>query len=117
MTSSDCRGEPSSNFRYALICRESLSAEPVLEVKRNSTYGLVIDIKHTDRISTRYAHLSSALVTPGEKVLRGDLIGQVGSTGHSTGPHLHYEVILDGQQVNPQNYLTLTDRLAEMMQK
>lgn len=89
----------------------------VKEVKRNSTYGLLIDIEHTPRISTRYAHLSSALVAEGEKVLRGDLIGQVGSSGRSTGPHLHYEVILDKQQVNPEKYIALSERLAQLMKK
>lgn len=89
----------------------------VKEVERNSTYGLVVDIEHTARITTRYAHLSSALVKKGEKVMRGDLLGQVGSTGRSTGPHLHYEVILDGRQVDPKIYLGLSDRLAMLLNK
>jgi murein DD-endopeptidase MepM/ murein hydrolase activator NlpD len=87
----------------------------VKEVARDSTYGILIDVEHTSRITTRYAHLSAALVAKGDKLLRGDLIGQVGSTGRSTGPHLHYEVIVDGKQVNPSKYLKLADRLAQLM--
>ncbi len=87
----------------------------VKEVSRNSTYGLMIDVEHTPRIVTRYAHLSAALVSPGEKLLRGDLIGQIGSTGKSTGPHLHYEIIVDNRQVDPIKYIKLADKLSDLM--
>jgi murein DD-endopeptidase MepM/ murein hydrolase activator NlpD len=55
-----------------------------------------------------YAHLSKASVKPGEKIKRGQVIGKLGTTGASTGPHLHYEVLKNGQRVNPMNYITST---------
>ncbi len=67
-------------------------------------YGLVIVINHGYSYKTLYAHLSKKAVKPGQKVKRGQLIGYVGSTGMSTGSHLHYEVIKNGQRVNPVYY-------------
>lgn len=69
-----------------------------------SGYGNMIDIDHGFNYLTRYAHLSEVLVKPGQEVKRGDLIGKVGNTGKSTGPHLHYEVRLKGVAQNPVNY-------------
>lgn len=69
-----------------------------------SGYGLQILVDHGFGYQTRYAHLSKILVEPGQKVKRGELIGLVGSTGTSTSPHLHYEVIYRGLHVNPINY-------------
>ena len=67
-------------------------------------YGQQVLLNHEFGYKTRYAHLSRILVRPGQKVMRGQIIGEVGSTGGSTGPHLHYEVIYMGQEVNPVNY-------------
>jgi murein DD-endopeptidase MepM/ murein hydrolase activator NlpD len=67
-------------------------------------YGNSIIINHGYGYKTRYAHLSSFKVKPGQKIKRGDLIGLVGSTGKSTGPHLHYEVEVNGEKVNPIGY-------------
>lgn len=67
-------------------------------------YGKQILLNHEFGYKTRYAHLSQILVKPGDKVVRGQLIGEVGNTGISTGPHLHYEVIHKGTTVNPVNY-------------
>ncbi len=72
--------------------------------KRRRGYGRQILINHKFGYKTRYAHLQKMFVKPGEKVQRGQLIGEVGSTGGSTGPHLHYEVIYRNRQVNPVNY-------------
>ncbi len=72
-------------------------------------YGLEIEISHQNGIITRYAHLSRVLVSPSQKVKRGEIIGKVGSTGKSTGSHLHYEVIINGRPVNPINYIILSD--------
>jgi len=68
-------------------------------------YGNCVRINHGYSYMTYYAHLSKILVVPGQKVRRGQLIGLVGSTGVSTGPHLHYEVRINGKPVNPINYL------------
>ena len=70
-----------------------------------SGYGNVIVIDHGFGYKTRYAHLKEIRVTAGQVVIRGDKIGTLGSTGLSTGPHLHYEVIYRGTQINPWNYL------------
>lgn len=69
-----------------------------------SQYGKLIEISHGYNYDTRYAHLSEILVKPGQSVKRGDLIGKVGNTGKSTGPHLHYEVRFRGKPQNPVNY-------------
>lgn len=72
--------------------------------QRHSGYGQQVLLNHEFGYKTRYAHLSKIHVHPGDTVVRGQLIGEVGSTGGSTGPHLHYEVIHLGQVVNPVNY-------------
>ncbi|MEM6585473.1 MAG: M23 family metallopeptidase, partial [Pseudomonadota bacterium] len=73
----------------------------VSRADRSRTYGLVIYLDHGADLETRYAHLSRMVVADGQDVKKGDVIGYVGSTGRSTGPHLHYEVRVDGVAVNP----------------
>jgi murein DD-endopeptidase MepM/ murein hydrolase activator NlpD len=68
-------------------------------------YGLLIELAHADELQTRYGHLSRLAVTPGQVVAPGELIGFVGSTGRSTGPHLHYEVRLRGAAIDPLPYM------------
>jgi murein DD-endopeptidase MepM/ murein hydrolase activator NlpD len=77
----------------------------VSRTARLSDYGKTIDLSHGSGYVTRYAHLSEVLVKTGQRVRRGDIIGRVGSTGRSTGAHLHYEVFRDGRRVNPWKYL------------
>ncbi len=72
---------------------------------RSPDLGNVLEIAHGYGYVTRYAHLNRLLVKRGDRVKRGDLVGRVGSTGRSTGPHLHYEVFRDGRRVNPWKYL------------
>ena len=70
-------------------------------------YGKCIVIQHKGGYKTLYGHLSKINVKKGQKVKSGELIGKVGSTGRSTGPHLHYEVYKNGKRINPKNYLTM----------
>lgn len=74
-----------------------------------SSYGLYISVDHGGELETRFAHLSRLAVEAGERVKKGDLIGYVGSTGRSTGPHLHYEVRVGGVAVNPIPYMKETN--------
>ena len=74
-----------------------------------SSYGKYISIEHGASLQTRFAHLSDMVVSAGDKVKKGDLIGYVGSTGRSTGPHLHYEVRVDGVAVDPSPYMVASD--------
>ena len=68
-------------------------------------YGYLVIISHGNGVQTYYAHCSKLFVSEGDTVSAGDVIAAVGSTGHSTGNHLHFEVRIDGQQVNPQKYV------------
>jgi murein DD-endopeptidase MepM/ murein hydrolase activator NlpD len=77
------------------------------------SYGNYVQIEHGSELQTRYAHLTSYIVSPGESVRKGDLIGYVGSTGRSTGPHLHYEVRVAGAAVDPRPYMVADIALAE----
>ena len=77
----------------------------------NGGYGRMVEVRHASGISTRYAHMSEILVSVGKTVGIGQVIGRVGSTGRSTGPHLHYETRVDGDAVDPQKFLRAGVRL------
>lgn len=77
----------------------------VLRSGYNSGYGYMIDIEHADKVVTRYAHASKLLVKKGDKVRMGQEIAKVGSTGRSTGPHLHFEVRVNGVPKDPRKFL------------
>jgi len=83
----------------------------VAHADRQGGYGNMVEVNHGKGIATRYGHLSKILVSDGARVTRGQLIGLMGSTGRSTGPHLHYEVRIDGRAVNPVPFLTTADYL------
>ncbi len=70
-----------------------------------SSYGLFVSLEHGADIQTRYGHMSRLNVYAGQRVRKGDVIGYLGSTGRSTGPHLHYEVRIAGAAVNPVPYM------------
>jgi len=80
----------------------------------NGGYGNLVKIDHGRGIETRYGHLSAIMVSPGQHIVRGQQIARMGSTGRSTGSHLHYEVRIDGRAVNPIPFMKSTDYLLAM---
>jgi murein DD-endopeptidase MepM/ murein hydrolase activator NlpD len=94
----DIRGELGDPVRAA-------AAGTVIAAERHRAYGLMVDIDHGNGLVTRYAHLSAISVKEGAKVPAGAVLGKIGSTGRSTAPHLHYEVRLNGDAVDPRRYL------------
>lgn len=84
----------------------------VITASRTGGYGNMVEIDHGNGITTRYAHLSAILVNVGDKIVTGEAIARSGSTGRSTGPHLHYEVRLNGEAVDPMRFLTAGIKLS-----
>lgn len=84
----------------------------VARAERSGGYGNLVEVNHGRGITTRYGHLSKILVAANARVTRGQLIALMGSTGRSTGSHLHYEVRVDGQAVNPLPFLQTADYLS-----
>ncbi len=75
-------------------------------------YGDMVEIDHGHGLATRYAHMSDILVQEGQDVAEGDVLGRLGSSGRSTGPHLHYEVRVDGEPVDPERFMHAGERLS-----
>lgn len=84
----------------------------IIEAGPNGGYGRMVEIDHGYGITTRYAHLSSIAVNEGDLVEKGAMLGQVGSTGRSTGPHLHYEVRIDDDATDPMRFIRAQALLA-----
>ncbi len=103
-TGLDFRGDPGDPIRATAIGR-------VVSARWSGGYGRMIEIDHGKGLSTRYGHLSRILVRKGQRVRIGQTIGKMGSTGRSTGPHLHYETRVDGKAVNPKTFLAAGRRL------
>ncbi len=87
----------------------------VIDAGRNGGYGNMVEIDHGNGMSTRYAHLSRISVNSGDKVSRGTKVGEVGSTGRSTGPHLHYEVRRHGHAVDPVSFLKAGRKIEKLL--
>ena len=84
-----------------------VTADGIVEsASYNGDYGNMVVVRHGFGLSTRYGHLSAFAAQPGQEMKRGDVIGYVGSTGRSTGAHLHYEILANGQLLNPLQLLT-----------
>jgi murein DD-endopeptidase MepM/ murein hydrolase activator NlpD len=96
----DFPAEPGTPIRSA-------AAGVVVNVEKHPSYGNVVDIDHGDELVTRYAHCSKILVQAGALVKRGQVIAEVGTTGRSTGPHLHFEVRIRGVAQNPNRFLQM----------
>ncbi len=97
-TGIDIRGEPGEAVHATAAGRVSIAGW-------DGGYGNLVEINHGNGLATRYGHLSRIEVRVGEEVRIGQTIGLIGSTGRSTGPHLHYETRVDGEPVNPEKFL------------
>jgi murein DD-endopeptidase MepM/ murein hydrolase activator NlpD len=86
-------------------------AGTVTTAGRQGGYGLMVEVDHGNGLSTRYGHLSAILVREGQRVTAGQLVGRVGSTGRSTGPHLHWETRVNDTAVNPDRFMRAGQRL------
>ncbi|MBK6706974.1 MAG: M23 family metallopeptidase [Sphingomonadales bacterium] len=80
-----------------------------------SGYGKYVEVEHGNAIQTRYGHLSAMNVYSGQRVRKGDVIGFMGSTGRSTGSHLHYEVRIAGEPVNPTSFLEPAAKVSNIL--
>jgi murein DD-endopeptidase MepM/ murein hydrolase activator NlpD len=87
----------------------------VVTAEYSGGYGNLVEIEHAGGIVTRYAHMSAILVSEGQLVKPGTVVGRVGSTGRSTGPHLHYETRIDGEAVDPTRFLRAGSKLAGLL--
>jgi murein DD-endopeptidase MepM/ murein hydrolase activator NlpD len=101
----DIREEPGTPVR-------ATAGGKVVSAGWSGGYGNMVEIEHENDLSTRYGHLSMIAVAEGQYVSPGSILGRVGSTGRSTGPHLHYEVRIDGEAVDPGRFLRASDRVA-----
>ncbi|MCO5147913.1 MAG: M23 family metallopeptidase [Aquamicrobium sp.] len=90
-------------------------AGTVVRAGWNGGYGRMVEIDHGNGLSTRYAHMSKIRAREGQKVETGDIVGEVGSSGRSTGPHLHYEVRRNGNPVDPLRFLKVGRKIAGLL--
>jgi murein DD-endopeptidase MepM/ murein hydrolase activator NlpD len=86
----------------------------VVKAGWNGGYGRMVEIRHDNGVTTRYAHLSKFLVRAGQSVKRGDIIGRLGNSGRSTGPHLHYETRVGGRALDPRKFWKARDVFQEI---
>jgi murein DD-endopeptidase MepM/ murein hydrolase activator NlpD len=87
----------------------------VISAGYNRGYGNMVEIDHGNGLTTRFAHLSKVLVKKGQTIAKGDTVGQTGSTGRSTGPHLHYEVRVNGRAIDPMTFIRAGDQLSPLL--
>lgn len=106
-TGVDFRAEHGSQIR-------ATAPGKVVTAEYSGGYGNMVEIEHAGGISTRYAHMSAIAVSAGQSVTTGTVLGRVGSTGRSTGPHLHYETRINEEPVDPTRFLRAGGKLAAM---
>jgi murein DD-endopeptidase MepM/ murein hydrolase activator NlpD len=94
-----------TDYAYGDGKARAARAGKVTGVEWSAGYGNLVTISHGGGVVTRYAHLARASVSGGENVTAGEVVGRIGSTGYATGPHLHFEVLKDGQFINPVSWL------------
>jgi murein DD-endopeptidase MepM/ murein hydrolase activator NlpD len=104
-TGVDFRGEYGTPVHVTAAGRVSIAA-------LTGGYGKMVEVDHGNGVSTRYAHLSEINVQEGQTIVSGAVVGALGSTGRSTGPHLHYETRIDGEPVDPLRFLRAASKLA-----
>jgi murein DD-endopeptidase MepM/ murein hydrolase activator NlpD len=81
----------------------------------NGGYGRMVEVDHGNGFATRYGHLSEIDVAVGQKLAAGDVVGKTGSSGRSTGPHLHYEVRHNGEAIDPLRFLTVGKKVEQYL--
>ncbi|MEQ1944203.1 M23 family metallopeptidase [Mesorhizobium sp. VNQ89] len=91
------------------------AAGTVVSAGWNGGYGRMVEVRHAGGFTTRYAHMSKILVREGQELAPGDIVGKVGSSGRSTGPHLHYEIHRDGKAVNPVRFLKVGKTVSQYL--
>jgi len=106
-TGIDLRGDTGEPVRATATGRVTIAG-------REGGYGNMVEINHGNGLASRYGHLSQIGVRFGQFVRVGETIGRIGSTGRSTGPHLHYETRVNGEAVDPQKFLRAGLRLGEI---
>jgi murein DD-endopeptidase MepM/ murein hydrolase activator NlpD len=91
------------------------AAGTVVTAEYTGGYGNMVEVDHGNGLTTRYAHLSRIVVKPGDIVAKGSIVGRAGSTGRSTGPHVHYEVRVDGSAIDPMRYIRAGSEIAPLL--
>jgi murein DD-endopeptidase MepM/ murein hydrolase activator NlpD len=87
----------------------------VVSAEYTGGYGNMVEIEHAGGITTRYAHMSAISVSAGQMVTSGTVVGKVGTTGRSTGPHLHYETRIEGEPIDPTRFVRAGSKLANQL--
>jgi murein DD-endopeptidase MepM/ murein hydrolase activator NlpD len=104
------------DFRAPIGSPVRVTAEgTVISAGWNGGYGRMVEVQHAKGFTTRYAHLSKILVSEGQKLSAGDIVGKVGSSGRSTGPHLHYEVRRNGDALNPVRFIKAGKKVSQYL--
>jgi murein DD-endopeptidase MepM/ murein hydrolase activator NlpD len=97
------------------VAVRAAAAGTVIQADWNGGYGRMVEVRHANGWTSRYAHLSQLSVSVGQTIEKGDKIGEVGSSGRSTGPHLHFEVRNDDQPRDPAPFLKTGKAIAGLL--